>query len=247
MRPAPALLFFVFLTCFSFPVAAQVKTLQVRDISSPDSPIHVSGSLVVAQSIETSPRCTSINSQRCTATSTQYDVSLRNASDKAIVAFIVEIGSNSGDGHFYSHQTMISEKLFGPLLGAGGSEPLHVSSRVEITPLGPDDQAFAPASEARAVFVQFADGSIFGDQREGARLLLMRQESLESLARLDAIYTREGERAFDRAARQPGAGGMVAVDYFEEQDGPAATVARVRRVLATAKERLAAMTVQPGR
>lgn len=247
MRPAPALLCFAFLACLSFPLTAQVKTLQVTDISAPDSPIRISGSLIVAQSIEASPRCTSINSQRCTATSTQYDVSLGNTSDKGIVAFIVEMGSSSEDGNFYPSRTMLSEKLFGPLLGAGGSEPLHVPGGTGITSLGPDGQPFPPATEARVVFVQFADGSTFGDQKAGEHLLLTRQESLESLARLDAMYTRQGEKAFDQAARQPGAGGMVDVAHFEEQDGPVATIARVRRVLATAKQRLAAMTVQPER
>lgn len=247
MRPAPALLFLAVVTCLTIPLPAQVKTLQVKDISAPDSPIRISGSLLVAQSVEASPRCRSINSQRCAATSTQYEVRLRNASDKSIVAFIVEMGSSSEDGNFYPGGTMLSEKLFGPLLGAGGSEPLHVPGGTGITSLGPDGQPFPPATEARVVFAQFADGSTFGGQKAGEHLLLTRQQSLESLARLEAIYAGQGEKAFDRAARQPGAGGMVDVAYFEEQEGPAATIARIHRMLQTAKERLAAMTAQPER
>ena len=247
MRPAPSLRLVAFLGSISLLLAAQVKTLQVTDVSAPGSPIHISGSLIVAQSIETSPRCASVHSQRCAVTSAQADVTLRNVGDKPILAFKVEMGAHLSDANSYPSRVMQSEKIFGPLLAPGATEPLHVFNGVEITALGPDAQPFAPATEARAVFIQFADGSIFGDQKAGEDLLLMRQESLESLAHLEAIYTREGEKAFDKAARQPRAGGMLGIAQFEEQDGPAATIARIRRILATAKQRLAAMSAQPGR
>lgn len=247
MRPAPSLLLFALLGSLSLPLAAQVKTLQVTDLSAPGSPIHISGSLIVAQSIETSPRCASVHSQRCAVTSAQADVTLRNVGDKPILAFKVEMGTHLSEADSYSSRVVQSEKIFGPLLAPGATEPLHVFNGVEITALGPDDQPFAPATEARVVFVQFADGSIFGDQKAGENLLLMRQESLESLAQLEVIYTKQGEQAFVQAAKQPGAGGMLGIAQFEEQDGPAATIARIRRMLTTAKERLAAMSAQPGR
>lgn len=247
MRPAPGLLLFTLLGCISLPLAAQVKTLQVTDVSVPSSPIRVSGSLIVAQSIEASPRCVSVHSERCAVVSTQNDISVRNVGAIPILAFTVEMGAHLSDGNSYPSRIMQSEKIFGALLPPGASEPLHVFGGLEITPLGPGDEPFAPASEARVVFVQFADGSTFGDQKAGEKLLLMRQQSLEALAQLDAIYARQGEQAFDKAARQPNAGGMLGIAQFEKEDGPAATIARIRRMLATAKQRLAAMNAQAAR
>ena len=247
MRPAPALLLFLFLGCFGSLTAAQVAALQVTDASAPDSPIHISGSLIVARSAETSPRCELVHAPRCTVTSTQRDITLRNVSGRAIVAFVVEIGGRSWNGDFYSNRTWQSENIFGALFTPGASEPWRDAGGIEITPLGPGDEPFAPASEARVVFAQFDDGTMFGNQKAGEKLLLMRQQSLESLAQLDAIYTRQGEQAFEKAARQPNAGAMMGIAQFDKEDGPAATIARIRRMLATAKERLAAMTAQPGR
>src|SRR5512146_86474 len=142
MWPAPSLLLFALLGSISLPLAAQVKTLQVTDLSAPGSPIHISGSLIVAQSIETSPRCASVHSQRCAVTSAQADVTLRNAGDKPILAFRVEMGAHLSDANSYPSRVMQSEKIFGPLLAPGSTEPLHVSNGVEITPLGSDDQPF---------------------------------------------------------------------------------------------------------
>lgn len=41
--------------------------------------------------------------------------------------------------------------------------------------------------------------------------------------------------------------GMLEIAQFEKEDGPAATIARIRRMLPTAKQRLAAMSAQATR
>jgi len=246
MRPAPALLLFLLLGCFGFPTAAQVTTLQVTDASAPGSPIRISGSLIVAESIESSPRCAVVRAQRCALTSMQYAITLRNISNKPIVAYIANVNGQTSNGH-YVGTGYHAERIFGSLFAPGTGETWPNSRGVEITPQAAEVQPANPSAAGQVLFVQFADGTIFGDRKAGEDLLLIRQQSLESLAQLDAIYTRQGEQAFDKAARQPNAGGMMGIAQFEKEDGPAATIARIRHMLAAAKERLAAMTAQPGR
>jgi len=246
MRPAPALLLFLFLGFFSFPTSAQVTTLQVTDASAPDSPIHISGSLIVAESIETSPRCAVVHAQRCALTSTQYDVTLRNISDQPIVAYVANVNGQTSEGH-YLGRGYHAERIFGSLFAPGTGETWPNSGGVEITPQTAEVQPTNPSAAGQVLFVQFADGTTFGDRKAGEGLLLNRQQLLERLVQLDAIYTRQGEQAFDKAARQPNAGGMLGIAQFEKEDGPVATIARIRHMLATAEQRLAAMNAQAAR
>ena len=65
------------------------------------------------------------------------------------------------------------------------------------------------------------------------------------LRRTEELADDRDRDRLEKAARQPNAGAMMGIAQFDKEDGPAATIARIRRMLATAKERLAAMTAQP--
>jgi hypothetical protein len=247
MRPAPTLLCLALMGCIGLPAAAQVVTLQVTDTSAPGSPIHISGSVIVAESIETSARCAVVHASRCSIGSTQKEIKMRNVGNRPIVGYVASLRIRTPNGNFKGGNYE-SERIFSRLFVPGETESWPPENGgTEIRSQSADLKPTTSEASAQVVFVQFGDGTIFGDVKSGENLLRTRQQALESLAQLDAIYTEQGEQAFIQAAQQPGAGGMLGIAQFEEQDGPAATIARIRRMLATAKERLAAMSAQPSR
>lgn len=246
MRPAPTLLCLVLMGCLNLLAAAQVVTLQVTDVSANGSPIHISGSVIVAESIESSARCQVVRASRCSVTSLQKNITMRNIGSRPIVAYVASLRGRTPNGNFEG-ANYESDETFGALFVPGQTESWPSGGGTEVRPQPADLKPTTPAAEARIVFVQFADGTTFGDAKAGEPLLLLRQQSLESLAQLDALYVTQGEQAFIQAAQQPGAGGMMGIAQMEKQDGPVATISHIRRMLATAKERLAAMSAQPGR
>lgn len=246
MRPAPTLLCLVLMGGLSLPAAGQVVTLQVTDVSANGSPIHISGSVIVAESIESSVRCQVIRASRCSVASLQKNITMRNTGSRPIVAYVASLRVRTPNGNFEGGNYE-SDDTFGALFMPGQSESWPSGSGTEIRPQPADLKPATPAAEAQVLFVQFDDGTAFGDRKAGDNLLFRRQQSLESLAQLDAIYTKQGEQAFIQAVEQPGAGGMLGIAEMEKQDGSVATISHIRRMLATAKERLAAMSVELGR
>lgn len=246
MRPAPILLLLVCWGSLGLPSAAQVVNLQVTDTSAPDSPIRISGSVIVAASIGTSPLCLSIHLTRCTINSEQLDIVFANVSDQPIIAFIASLEvyapNLNGGGDEYR-----SDHIFGNPLEPAESEPWRDGARTRVSPARDDIQPTSPKAEEHVVFVQFADGATFGDKSAAESLLRDRQESLESLAHLQEIYARQGQEAFSKALQESGAGGMLGIAQMEKQAGPAQTFARIGRILANAKQHMAAMSSQPVR
>jgi hypothetical protein len=60
----------------------------------------------------------------------------------------------------------------------------------------PDATAPSTTAFVRVKFVQFTDGSIWGDQDEAAKLQGERRETLQKIKSLQQIYSEQGERAF---------------------------------------------------
>ncbi len=247
MRPALALLFLSLLGCTSLSLVAQVVKLQVSDTSAPGSPISASGTVIVAESIESSPRCQEVSAARCSVVSEQYDITLRNVSDKPVVAFVSDFKGRTPNGSSFGVGYEAEMIFGGPLLAPGETAPGPRSGGVEIRPQTAEVRPTTSQAEFRILFVQFADGTTFGDAEAGEHLLLARQKSLEAMARLDGIFSRQGEQAFAQALQQTREDELGIFRQIEKEQGPAKTVGRMRRALSTAEQRLAAMTAQPGR
>lgn len=247
MRPALSLLFLSLLGCASLSLVAQVVKLQLSDTSASGSPISASGTVIVAESIESSPRCQAVSAARCSVVSEQNDITLRNVSDKPVVAFVSDFKGRTPSGNSFG-MGYEAEMIFGgPLLAPDETAPGPGSGGVEIRPETAEVKPTTPQAEFRILFVQFADGTTFGDPEAGEHLLLARQKSLEAMARLDGIFSRHGEQAFVQALQQTREGELSIFRQIEKQWGPAESVSRMRRALSTAEQRLAAMTAQAGR
>ncbi len=137
-------------------------------------------------------------------------VAVKNVSDKPILLFvttITEIGRHStragrqtalGDGPTYQLEDdrFFDEKLIEP------DESLVLRDTKPGTPdvaccVDPAAETHNPLAEYRLQFVQFADGSVFGDPAEARQSLAIRQTILESLRGLLQSYEQGGEVGFE--------------------------------------------------
>jgi len=66
-----------------------------------------------------------------------------------------------------------------------------------------DGIALPTNASVRVQFVQFTDGSIWGDRDEAAKIQLERRETLDKVTSLEQVYSERGEKAFMDALAEP--------------------------------------------
>jgi hypothetical protein len=159
----------------------------VQDKSEPNSPLQVSGELSFADTV--------IANEVETAHSEL--VKVRNISDKPIllvVASLDEAGPRSSPEDFdLTTDNFFKDKPIQP----GDEVTLLQQPRGERYTINPFKSATgegrSPKAEFRLQFVQFADGSIFGNLETGKKYIASRQSTLSALKALDKAYREQGE------------------------------------------------------
>ncbi len=95
-----------------------------------------------------------------------------------------------------------TDNFFGRVLKASPwPEPDSFQSTVTKVPL-PNVPLAAPAASAKVAFIEFEDGTFFGDPASASDLFDVRGRLLNALRSIDAAYTRGGEKAFVEALQQ---------------------------------------------
>jgi hypothetical protein len=174
--------------------APQELTIPTLDASKAGSPIKLSGSVFFTD--EASGVLRYSFRTRLTAT---------NVSSKSVLAVVTMIRTR-GTGKIELHNTRKDDYFF-------RSETLEPNASVSMEEIaGPFGEPTAeiegrPSTEPKAVaavtFVQFADGSTWGDKTEGQDLLLKRRPALAQLKLLAEIYQTQGEEPFVGALNKP--------------------------------------------
>jgi len=189
-------------TLYLFPFAALQQDLfsvPIVDKSGAGIPLEVRGSLTLRESLRANELEWSWGEQ----------VSAKNISDKAILLFvatITEVGRDSspdgrraapGSGPTYrlEDDRFFNEKLIEP-----GESLLLRDTKPGIPDVAccvnPLSETHAPSAEYRLYFVQFADGSVFGNPAEAGDSLAIRQTVLRGLHELLRSYEDAGESGF---------------------------------------------------
>ncbi|MGA7928104.1 MAG: hypothetical protein WCA20_19210 [Candidatus Sulfotelmatobacter sp.] len=152
-------------------------------------------------------------------------LTLKNISEKPILLYVVSlqlIGRHNhglrrgpGDGPTY---ILIDDRFFKPSVIRSGEILVVRDSRPGAGELecclNPLERADEPSAEFRVLFVQFMDGSYFGDTSEAKDNFAIRSEVLAGLHELVRTYSQHGEQTFISEAEQHSA--WTATSIFAE-------------------------------
>lgn|SRR5579872_95570 len=209
------------------------------DNSPAGSPLHSSGSTVLAQN--------EVGNQ----VSFQYhdDWTTTSVSTKPIMAIVETLSIRFPNGHL-AGKTLAHEAFFHPHLVLPGETirliPPNDESPKEVMPIG-NEQSAEPICAITTRWVQYVDGSTFGDQTYAAHLLQLRHQIWDALAYLNHVYLTQGADKFAAALMQPTHPAFVDgyLDHLrlvQKEEGTQVALERLRAHLQMAEERTAAMT-----
>lgn len=168
----------------------QVK-MHLEDISPKESPVHVSGDTFFNDDA----------SQRIRF-SYRIEGSVANVSNRGLLLIVVHFTSSGlkGPGLDYSYQ---KDYFFSSdVLEPGRIEAFHSSSlrfgmpTVNGKPIPEDSNiSSTPVVAAQVMFVQFVDGSTWGEVETGHEPLVVRNQTAQELARLERVLGEQGNQA----------------------------------------------------
>ena len=161
-----------------------------------------------------------------------------------LLAYFDEVGPHGGGAR---HVIQI-DHFFGSYIAPGDSFALarsgpreHSSASADrISPLRPADE---PKAEVRVQYVQFVDGSTFGEETIAKEVLDLRSVILDALRRLDNAGSEKVFRALLAQKIQPDDADSFLEEFrhTEKHHGTAAARAQVRTGLTVVNERVSAL------
>lgn len=224
------------LLCLALPSFAQtVVTVPVTDDSAPESPLQVSGTITFTDQL----------SGNSVVSSSKYELTATNVSDKGIVLMLVrfrESGSRGGgtlhniqQDNFFENEAIAPKKTFVLDRSIGGFQ-----TGCCVNPL---ESGRDPVAEVSVIYSEFTDGSTYGDKSAAADILATRSLIIERLRQLDAAKVDE---TFVRLLAQKlqsyeADAFLETVRSVQKSGGTEAARAQVRRDLGNATRHLAAM------
>jgi hypothetical protein len=169
----------------------------------------------------------------------------KNISNKPILLLIgdfTEIGPHSDTGtrviiDSFFYQRVIQPEATFPLVRGG----MRHYGECCINPL---DESNDPKFDFRVLFVQFLDGSTFGDPTLGKDVLADRTSTLHGLRELARTYLDDGELKFQTQLEQAQGVEFYGIRRTKEQKGVGAAVTEVREMLAIGEQHRATLGQQ---
>jgi hypothetical protein len=166
--------------------AAVERRMELQDVSEKGSPITVSG--YVTSRYDDSKKL---------PFSYQENILARNVSNKSLLLVVMHLRVSGTPGR---DETFLQEYFFGNALEPGAvdvnDEPGASFGRtVNGVPLVASEHELDAVARVRVEFVQFGDGSSWGDAKFAENVLKMRSDALAELYTLEHIYEQAGEEA----------------------------------------------------
>jgi hypothetical protein len=170
-------------------------TVRVVDKSDSRSPLQISGTasfaeLIVANSVKSS---------------STFKVNARNVGDKAIILMLVYV-DEAGPHGVGTRQVIQRDHFFWGNIAPGESIVLArgpLAKRPSACCISPRGPANEPKAEIRVEYVQFIDGSTFGNETTAKDILGTRSAILDALRRLDNASNSENFLALLAQKIQP--------------------------------------------
>ena len=229
-------------------LAQEVLTVPLVDKTGAGNPFQVSGRLLLSEAVRANEL----------EWSWGENVVVKNVSGKPILLFVatlMEIGrhraapgrhSSPGNGPTYQLEDdrFFSEKLIKP------GESLVLRDTAPGTPdvaccIDASAETRDPSAEFRVYFIQFADGSTFGDPADAREALAMRQMIVSGLRELLDSYSKLGAAGFAATLTEQSPFSTTAIcrqiltKYNE--DGIRSALDRTEQILTTAERHAAAI------
>lgn len=223
----------------SFSMFAQEITIPISDTSSPGAPVVNEGRVTIFEQ--------AYNDKEMVSRSGEWRV--KNVSSKPIVALVETLFLRSPSG-VTMEPLAEYDAFFHPQLVAPGA-----AISLSINPPGArvikrnSSGSTEATCEVVTRWVQFLDGSTFGDSKYAADLLKDRKEIQTALADLNNTYVAEGLDKFIQRLEEPQSGiadayiGHLRDDYESSGHDSQLTLERLRLHLRVAAERAALMHV----
>lgn len=212
-------------------------SVPINDKSVPASPLENAGTVTLSQFIEESNWLMS-HAEEWT---------VRNRSSKSIVTIIETLLVHYSNGRSEEIQSQY-ELFFSPDPLKPGSTTSFSSTRSSprtVSPLNHSQPLTTPSSEVFARWVQFDDGTTFGDGTYAKQLLLNRKAILDALKQLDKIYDSKGPDEFAQQLQQqpypsPDVNGYIEhIRRVQAHEGTEKAIQTLRMHLKTGEFRMA--------
>jgi hypothetical protein len=228
-----SLRFFVLFCWLSLSSAffAQQEPIDVPfdDAALTASPITATGKISVRETVAANE----VKSSR------EENVSATNRSTKSILLLIGELDAISPRSNRGTRLTM--EYFFGDPISPGETFALVKRSFEQdsccMNPLG---ETHEPKTTFRLMFVQFLDGSTFGDAAQAENALANRDRTLKALRTLAQVAAKDKQRFQSQLERQlqldDTLGVFASIREIQEQKGADAAIARTYKILDFAED-----------
>jgi hypothetical protein len=179
----------VFLVLLSTDLFCSTETSETSlvDSSQVGSPLVLSGAVTAKDEIEAG----------IIKFSFRTDISMTNVSHKGILLLVIKVDMTGANGlgihHTKTNDYFFTSDVFKP----GATETTEES----IGPIGErqgatEEQPPGPTATAEVAFVQFVDGSTWGNASEGREIIQERRETCDRLKFLVAIHQSKDENRF---------------------------------------------------
>jgi hypothetical protein len=185
-------------------VAAERQTIAVEDQSAAGVPLAISGTVSFLETLNRDRPAWATAQEDTLTYSYGENITAKNISSQPIMAVVLSIKFSLPHGEMSRHSVQ-SDYFFKPGLLAPGEtlsivEPLGDGRTV--IPLR-SHETIEPHVEARVLYAQLADGSGFGDEEYGKKIVSLRERMWEMLRRFDQIYRTRGPEQLMEALKQP--------------------------------------------
>jgi hypothetical protein len=229
----PVLSVLVLLTLPSIALAQQIYTAPIVEEAVGNSPLENTGVITLTKTIEGSTVARSYSGRW----------TVKNISSTPIVAFHEKLVVTFADGSGSSHE-QIYDMFFGTKdLEPGATQDLSyepdITERTRYA--GSDAPSQKPTSEISERWVQFADGTTFGEAAYGQDILSARKSGLQLLTALNEAYVSEGPEGFVRQLQAQGQASpfLYSLRAFQARGRTQDAIDALKRYLAAAEARKA--------
>jgi hypothetical protein len=239
-KPLISVLTILWISSFFFVCAWAKNTkktvVQVQDRSGPGNPFAISGTVELRE--------TPLENERVRVEISE-NILAKNISGKTILTFVAWLDLTPAYGG-PEHSVRQYECFFAPDVIKPGEDHTLSQPRpgYSIDPYDPADSPQPARAELRIVYVQFLDGSVFGQETLGRHIRSLRKQTWHHLKDLDKTYTKLGEADFLQELSETVEPGEV--DVFIENirqtqrtSGTVAAVLKIQSALEFARERQA--------
>jgi hypothetical protein len=200
---------------------AEQRTIAVSDNSENGSPVTLSGTMVALD-----------DGGGLRPYTLKKNIFSTNLSDQGIILMVTKI-EVSGLTKVDAKETRTDDYFFtGDVLGPGDTKTLEDSSEKfgapgRNTKVEPQD----PLATARVIFVQFLDGTVWGDESAAKGALRTRQFTLDKLRVLAGTYKAGSEQFKDELVKPSELLAIVGLQQLYAKGGSKAAIERVGYML----------------